>query len=231
MLNPVPLDGIEGVVFDAVGTLIDPEPSVSDVYAEAARRQGIALERALIKSRFARYFGDDEVDYLRGPLATDEATERRRWRRVVGRVLPELPDPDGAFEELWIHFGRAESWRLFADVEPALERLRRAGLPSRIASNFDGRLRGVVGGLPALAAWGETLVISSEVGYRKPHPSFYHAAAESLGLPPSRVLCVGDDPENDLHGPRRAGLKSILVDRERRDPDDLPRLAGLAELI
>jgi putative hydrolase of the HAD superfamily len=75
-------------------------------------------------------------------------------------------------------------------------------------------------------------VISAEVGYRKPHPAFYRAACESLGLPAERVLCVGDDPENDVLGPRRAGLRGVLLDRGLRSAqDDLPRAADLAALI
>ena len=84
--------------------------------------------------------------------------------------------------------------------------LRGAGLPVRIASNFDGRLRAVAAGLPELAGFVDTLIISSEVGYRKPHPAFYAAACASLGLPTDRVLSVGDDPENDVLGAERAGL-------------------------
>jgi putative hydrolase of the HAD superfamily len=223
-------DGIEGIVLDAVGTLIEPRPSVAAAYAEAARRQGIVLEKGVVKARFHRHFGDDEVDELRGPLATDEPTEARRWRRIVANVLPEVPDPDRAFAELWEHFGRPESWGVFEDVGPALRRLAGAGLRLRIASNFDGRLHRVARGLPAIAPWAETLVISSEVGYRKPHPEFYRAACASLGLTPDRVLCVGDDPENDLHGPRRAGLRAALIDRDGRVPDDLPHWPDLGAL-
>ena len=222
--------GVEGIVLDAVGTLIEPRPSVAEAYAAAARRQGVELEREVVRARFLRHFGDDEVDELRGPLATDEPTEQRRWRRVVGRVLPEVPDPERAFAELWEHFGRAGSWATFADVEPALRALAGAGLRLRIASNFDGRLRRVARELPALAPWAEDVVISSEVGYRKPHAAFYRAACDRLGLPPGRVLCVGDDPENDLHGPRRAGLQAVLVDRDGRFPADLPRLPDLHAL-
>ena len=39
------LDGIGAIVFDAVGTLMHPSPSVADVYVAAALRQGIRLDR------------------------------------------------------------------------------------------------------------------------------------------------------------------------------------------
>jgi putative hydrolase of the HAD superfamily len=231
MLTETGINPIEGLLIDAVGTLLTPAPGVAEVYAEAARRQGVELDRATVKARFARQFGADEVDELRGPLATDEPTEHRRWRRIVASVLPEVADPDRAFEELWDHFGRPEAWRMFDDVAPALAAVREGGRPMRIASNFDARLRGVLRGLPALAPWADSAVISSEVGYRKPHPAFFHRACAALDLPPERVLFVGDDPENDERGPRRAGLRAALIDREGSRPRDGSTWSDLAELV
>ena len=227
-------DDVDGIILDAVGTLIDPVPSVAQVYASAALRQGLEVGLAEVKARFRQYFRDDEVDDQLGPMATDEATEFRRWRRIVTNVLPDLPDPDRAFAELWDHFGHPEAWRCFPDVASGLQALGDAGWPVRIASNFDGRLREVTSGLADLDGFSEVLIISSEVGYRKPHPNFYAAACASLGLPPDRVLCVGDDPENDVRGPERAGLRGALLDREGRCPVGLlsfPDLVTLARSL
>jgi putative hydrolase of the HAD superfamily len=231
------LDGwgnIDGIVLDAVGTLINPVPSVARMYAATAARQGLTVEEAEVKRRFGLHFRNDEVDEQLGPMATDEAIEYRRWRRIVANVVPDLPDPDRGFNELWDHFGRPEAWRCFPDVGPGLLALREAGIPVRVASNFDGRLRAVAAGLPELAGFVDTLVISSEVGYRKPHPAIYAAACASLGLPPARVLSVGDDPENDVHGAERAGLRGALLDRERKKSAGFaafPDLQTLAEAL
>ena len=231
MTRRIRWENVDGLIIDAVGTLIDPTPSVARVYAAAALRQGLQVDLGVVKSRFGQYFRNDEVDDQLGPMVTDEAIEFRRWRRIVSNVLPDLPDPDRAFDELWDHFGHPEAWRCFADVAPGLKLLRDEGWPVRIASNFDSRLRDVAGGLGDLDGFTETLIISSEVGFRKPHPRFYEAACASLGLAPDRVLCIGDDPENDVLGPERAGLQGALLDREGRCPvgmtafDDLPSLA------
>ena len=227
-------DQVDGIVIDAVGTVIDPNPPVAEVYAAAARRQGLTVDPSSVKERFHRHFRNNEVDDQHGPMATDEGSELRRWRRIVGNVLPDLPDADRAFAELWDHFGRPQAWRCFPDVAPGLRALRDSGYPVRIASNFDGRLRGVVAGLPALAGFGDILIISSEVGFRKPHPNFYRAACASLDLPPGRVLCVGDDPENDVMGPERTGLRGALLDRDGRCPVGLtsfPSLPALARTL
>ncbi len=108
--------GIEGIVLDAVGTLITPQPTVASAYTAAAAHQGVTLEERDVRSRFHQHFRDDES---RGDCNTDEALELQRWRRIVGAVLPEIPDQERAFRELWDHFSRAEAWRCFEDVAPA----------------------------------------------------------------------------------------------------------------
>jgi putative hydrolase of the HAD superfamily len=185
-----------------------------------------------LKARFHLHFDSDEVHADRGVLSTDEATERRRWRRIVAGVLPEVPQLDRAFDELWDHFSSPDSWRCFADVASALQELTDdLGLLVCVGSNFDGRLRNVVQGLAELSPCRDGLVISSEVGFRKPHPFFYQAACARLGLPPERVLCVGDDQENDVRGAIRAGLSGLLLDRSASAPNDLPHIPNLTALV
>ena len=102
-------------------------------YTAAVRRQGVRLEPDEVRVRFQTHFNSDAIHAEQGVLSTDEATERRRWRKIVFDVLPEIPDPDRAFDELWDHFSRSECWRCFPDVAPALEMLRNMGSPSASA--------------------------------------------------------------------------------------------------
>lgn len=224
-------DLIEGIVLDAVGTLIKPTPAVADAYTEAALRQGVVLDREDVRRRFQRTFRDDAIRADRGIHSTDEGIERRRWREIVAQVLPEVPDPERAFDELWDHFGRPESWRCFPDAVPALRAFHEAGMEVCIGSNFDGRLRQVVAGLPELATMVDGLVVSSEVGFRKPHGSFFGAVCERLGLPPERILSVGDDLENDVYGAIRAGLSAVYLDRGHEVPEDVMHVSTLTLVV
>jgi putative hydrolase of the HAD superfamily len=150
----------------------------------------------------------------------------------VANVLPGLPDGERAFRELWVHFSRPEAWRCFPDVAPALKGLREAGIAVGIASNFDARLRGVVAGLDELSGAVGPLVISSEVGYRKPHPSFFSAVCEAMGRPAGRLLFVGDEVANDVRGAQRAGLRAIWLDRRGRGADpSLPQAEDLMRIV
>lgn len=217
---------IQGIVLDAVGTLIEPTPSVAVAYTQAAARQGVHLDVEEVRGRFKAAFRSDLVEGEAGFLSTDEQVERRRWREIVALVLPEVPDPVRAFDELWDHFGRPESWRAFPDAAPAVEAIREAGMKVCIGSNFDSRLHKVVAGLPELADAVEVIVVSSEVGYRKPHAAFFEAVCGRLGLPADRVLSVGDDLENDIQGAHRAGLAALFLSRDG-DSGGLPSVAEL----
>jgi putative hydrolase of the HAD superfamily len=223
--------GIRGIVFDAVGTLIKPVPSVAVAYTVAAKRRGVFLDPDEVRARFQAHFQSDDVNAEQGALSTDEATERRRWRRIVTRVLPEVAEQESAFEELWDHFSQPASWHCFPDVAPALDALKALGISICVGSNFDGRLRSVVRGLSELRSRVELLAISSEVGFRKPHPTFFHSACAELGLAPAEVLCVGDDPENDVRGAIRAGLSGVLLDRGSDARCELARVPNLLALI
>jgi putative hydrolase of the HAD superfamily len=81
-----------------------------------------------------------------------------------------------------------------------------------MASNFDARLRSIVGGIPELAPLRERCVVSSLVGWRKPSPSFFRAVAEAAGWVPEHILFVGDQPENDFDGAKAAGMLALLYD-------------------
>jgi 2-haloacid dehalogenase len=50
------------------------------------------------------------------------------------------------------------------------------------------------------------VLISEELGLAKPDPRFFLRAAEAAGLPPSELLCVGDNPSADIDGARAAGI-------------------------
>jgi putative hydrolase of the HAD superfamily len=80
-----------------------------------------------------------------------------------------------------------------------------------LASNFDGRLHSVLSGYPSLARLAP-IVISSEVGWRKPSSEFFAAMCQAVELAPPEVLYVGDDIVNDYQGALAAGCRALLLD-------------------
>jgi putative hydrolase of the HAD superfamily len=225
---PLP-EGVAAVFFDAGGTLIHAEPSPGDVYAAVGARFGSRVDAAAARRRFLDAFRRRQREAGPAGLATSEAAEDAFWRGVVGEVLHDVTDADACYRELWSYFARPEAWRADPEAGPVLRGLADRGLLVGVCSNFDSRLHGIVAGLPELRAVGP-VVVSSEVGWRKPAPGFFDAVARAAGLPPERILVVGDDLVNDYEGARAAGMPARLLDPRGRRPGP-DRLAALGELL
>lgn len=201
------------VFFDAVGTLIHPDPPAPAVYATVARRYGNALEVGAITARFRAAFRRQEAIDRIGGWRTDEAREYARWRAIVGETLTDVTDPEACFRELYAHFARPDAWRVQGEAGAVLQTLAERGWHVGIGSNFDARLRGVAAGLPELAPV-RTIVISSEIGFRKPADPFFAEIERKTKIALTEIVYVGDDFANDYAGARAAGMKAILFDPE-----------------
>src|SRR5262249_28243110 len=97
-------------------------------------------------------------------------------------------------------------------------------------SNYDRRLYSVAAGLADLRRI-EHVVISADVGWRKPAAEFFAALCRKLGRRPDEILFVGDDPTNDYAGAQAAGLRAVLYDPRNRHPDCPARIETLTELL
>jgi putative hydrolase of the HAD superfamily len=60
----------------------------------------------------------------------------------------------------------------------------------------------------------DPLIISEEVGVRKPDPRAFELAVASWGLLPEAVLFVGDDPVADIAGATAVGMRTLRVGHE-----------------
>jgi putative hydrolase of the HAD superfamily len=64
----------------------------------------------------------------------------------------------------------------------------------------------------------DAVVISMDLGIRKPRPEIFRAALESLGAAPEETLHVGDDLAADVGGASPLGIRSVWITRRVRDP-------------
>ena len=60
-------------------------------------------------------------------------------------------------------------------------------------------------------------IYSSDTPYRKPHPSIFELAIESLRLEPEEILFVGDNLKMDVVGAQNVGMKSAWINREKKN--------------
>ena len=197
---------LQAITFDVGGTLIEPWPSVGDIYAEVAAGFGLTelspteLNRTFLKAwRTKRDFDYSEAAWLELVASTFER--------------PASGLPCGFFKRLYARFTEPGAWRIYDDVLPALKTL--SGLPIRLAiiSNWDDRLLPLLEELDLLRFF-ECATISCDVGHAKPAAEMFASASARLDLPPESILHLGDSRREDVEGARRAGFQAALVARD-----------------
>jgi putative hydrolase of the HAD superfamily len=220
---------IRAVFFDAVGTVLFPDPGAPHVYAETAAAFGLPADPAAVLAKFkAAFRREEEVDRA-GGWVTSEQREEDRWRAIVAESLPGAPA--GVFESLYGHFARPEAWRVPDGTAAMLEELAARGVVLGLASNYDSRLETVLAGRPELAWLRGRVVISSQVGVRKPGAGFFTEVLARAGCEPGEILFVGDDVENDYEGATAAGFRAVLLDPAGRWPEVARRVKRLDEVL
>lgn len=214
---------IEAITFDVGGTLIEPWPSIGHVYAAVAEEHGVGgLSPEELNKRFVSAWRRLDC----------RAESREEWAAIVEATFKGMrpfTDPTSLFEALYARFTQPGAWRVFEDVAPTLQALQRRQLRLGILSNWDERLRPLLDRLGLAKAF-EVVIVSCEVGCRKPDVAIFHRAAREFGLRPEQVLHVGDSREYDVEPSRRAGMRALGI-RRGASATDPNWISGLAEVL
>lgn len=105
--------------------------------------------------------------------------------------------------------------KVFPDVLSTLKGLQSRGVRMGIISNTtnppfmkDYELK-----LTGLNSFFEFSINSSDVPYRKPHPSIFKLAVNYLKLEAREILFVGDSLANDIAGSQKVGMQAAWINR------------------
>jgi putative hydrolase of the HAD superfamily len=91
------------------------------------------------------------------------------------------------------------------------ERLHRSGRKVGIVSNTEAVLtRFELDRYPILQT-ADTIVLSSDVGVKKPDPKIFLLALDRVGVGPATAVFIGNDWTADIIGAHEVGLRAIYV--------------------
>ncbi|MFG3168371.1 HAD family hydrolase [Streptomyces sp. NPDC048200] len=140
--------------------------------------------------------------------------------------------------DLWREYvdGVARSVHCFPGVRTGLDALRSAEWVIGVATNGEGDIQRAKLAATGLVPLFDGISISGEVGVRKPERRLFEVAAEQCGMCLSAGgWMVGDNPETDMEGARKAGLRTLWVANGREWPGGLREpnvmVPGIAEAI
>jgi putative hydrolase of the HAD superfamily len=198
----------DAVAFDLDGTLY---PNIG-IYARALPkllgkvRSFAAFNRA---RRAMRAFGADEA-YRKSPPTDGAAFRARVAELTAARLRIDLAEAAAMIDR---DFYRGVE-ELFAGVKPfrgltsALDALSLAGVRLALLSDLppDRKLE-----LMGLSGRFEAALCSEDSGFLKPAKEPFAMLASRLGLPPEKILYVGNNPSIDVAGAKRAGMSTAIV--------------------
>jgi putative hydrolase of the HAD superfamily len=196
------------IYFDLDGTLVDYESDACHAFGKAAEH-AIMKHPHLAERLSNQIFSDArQATYIQ---YGDIGIPLRDWHRECMRIVLEsadifdvtLADQMG---QLYAEF-RNKTLTAFDDaleVVPKLARVYRLGLISNGSSTIHK--------LP-IAEHFTYRIYAREVGYEKPAPEIFHAAAEAAECTNGEMLVVGDGQHTDIIGAKNAGIEMVWINR------------------
>lgn len=198
---------IRGLLFDLDETLHSREAAVWR-WIELEARSG-PLDRQKVAELDARGRGPKAllVNYLAEQLGWPEKSLEGRLTRLRSGVAREIQAPDY--------------------LQSVLERLQPLVLMG-IISNGSGEAQRYKLKALGVEQYFDPILISEELGYRKPQPEIFEIAAERWQVPREQILVVGDDDVADIRGALGAGMLALRVGAS--DAGSTPHISNLSEL-
>jgi len=216
---------IRGVIFDYGNTLVCVDPSLGSLrtdYADVVARPGAERLRAFL-ARAGALLPSQEEAFVERFLEVRErnrrAAERERLEIPMLRSLRETlldqelapldeADLERAVEEFFL--AEIERIRAIPGAGDLLLALRRRGIKIALLSNATcGRyVTRALRGLGWLEFF-DPLLVSADLGIRKPHPDTFRAVLERWDLEPGEIAMIGDSLYHDVGGAQAVGFQTV----------------------
>lgn len=202
---------IEAAIFDLDETLIDRRAALMAFLPDQFIRLRDQLKGVTFQSFRAIFFA----------LEKEGLVDKQKLYPRLAAALG-VSDDCGAlllsdFQRRYPHFARPSLGAL-----EMLVALREHGLKTAIISNGHSDVQSAKIEITGLRDFVDRVVISEDVGLRKPDARIFQLAAERLGVTPASCIFVGDNPEADVRGAEVAGMRGVFYAAGTSWPDTLP---------
>jgi putative hydrolase of the HAD superfamily len=209
---------IKAVLFDIDDTLFDRNLAQSIVLELILKKLPNVFRSLKMERILEAFFESDRISteafYAGAPSEGLRDARSRHFLRLLG-ISEDYAD---IVTEIYIN----EYPSINAPVEGAV--------PLVIESSRQFKVGAVSNGLPdvqyhkletiGLRDVFACIVLSEEIGIRKPDPAIFQRAADLLGVPSSACLYVGDSYDSDIVGAKAAGMLTCWFCRDASYPEN-----------
>jgi len=226
------MQSIQAIGFDLFNTLITVDAQALDDALTRLTASLVADGLDIDPDRFREEHREAAVEHVLQAREDGLETHNRLWisqalHRLGSPLPPEDPRIAKAIEAYFSAF--LESSEIIPGTLETLDQLKgryRLGLLSNFTHAPAAR---AIMARVGLSGCFEVLLISGELGYRKPHPKTFSALTASLRTAPEATLYIGDDPKADVDGAMASGLLPVWTTYVR--DRNIPQAPGLASIL
>ena len=204
----------KAILFDINGTLVDilTDEGLSEIYRSLSNYLGYhGIDIAPDKLR-KEYFARMQRQKKESAEEFPEFDTVQLWQELILEYLSEVEPDEAATMALQLaKMYRAISMFTLKPYPGVIETLALLAERYRLGVLSDAQSAWAVPELKwaGLATFFETVVVSGDLGYRKPDPRIFSLALEQMELSPEEVLFVGNDMYRDIYGAQMAKMKAV----------------------
>lgn len=206
------MKNIRSIGFDLVNTLVYAKFDVLDAsinrLISTLQKNGISLDDQLFKKSYHKAI----LQFIEKTKKDGKESHNRFW---IASALKEIghdlsPDDRRITDAVESYFSVLCS--SFYPIPGTVKMLNRLSVEYQLGllSNFTHApaAKDIIE-RTGIGSFFDVIIISGELGYRKPHPKTFNFLSNELGVEKAKLAYVGDDPEPDIIGAKQAGLQPI----------------------
>ena len=218
-----------GLFFDLYGTILvygDMKMAWEEWFDSirvSLKELGVKVEKDYLRTFCTGFFSKPEPP-------VDVEKELTPYERRIGALGEQLGIELTVREMSDISERSVHSWTRHTFLDPQARSLLddlRGSHRMALVTNFDhpslvhSRLAKL-----GLTQYFDAVVVSGEVGSRKPDPGIFSLALDKIGMAAEDVAFIGDSVEDDIRGAKAIGMTPILIDRKGRGTEPSVRDFG-----
>lgn len=143
-------------------------------------------------------------------LGSGKITETQFWQSFYQELRPTVPLP----KHNLLSRQFKSNFYIYRGTQKVIQELKKAGYRLAVLSNTIEAHNRVMIEKKAFVGF-EVIVLSNEVGFRKPGPEIYQITLDKLGVKPEEAIFIDDLPEN-ISTAEKLGIKGILFTNSRQ---------------
>lgn len=202
---------MKSIFWDFDGTLIHPNESFF-----CSLKEALTLHQYTVDDNSIRRILHAACSWHNPEIIYKDAVKEKWWEQLFSR-FEDFYDANAVAkadrEKINRHFRRCildhSRYTLYEDTHSILEYSKELGYSNYVLSNNYPELPVIIQKM-GLSDYFTDYIISSHIGYEKPHEGIFRYALR-LAQDPEVCYMVGDNPVADIQGAHAAGIETVYV--------------------